>query len=137
MAHDTFSAFFRIVLKKLSQQRPRALLSEDPQRLHQAFFEIASQYRERFPALGELHFITAGAHPYSPELTEALDLLQMSGAITRQNPSYEFFSVRLYPDTETVVKRELGELIDGDESRAVALDEIVNSLDEALVTDAA
>jgi hypothetical protein len=133
MARESFSEFFRVLLKRLAQNRKEARFSEDPQKLHQVFYNISRNYASQFPELSELHFITAGAHPYSPELTEALDILQMSGAISRQNPSYEFFSVRYYDDTDAVVQRDLNELIGQDAKRANAFEEIVRSLDTALV----
>ena len=83
---ETYSLpeFLTLVLSRVSQESTLGRrLPQSPQILHRAFYGLAPKYAEVFPPLGELHFITAGAFPYSPELTEVLDILQFSGSISR------------------------------------------------------
>lgn len=134
----SFSELLRLLLKSLASLRKadtpqgRVMLPEDPIILHRAFFDIPAEIRHIFPPLEELHFITAGAYPYSPELTEALDNLQMSGAISRENPSYERFSVTEYEDTGTVVDRLRREITGENPERQKALSRLIEHLDQKL-----
>ncbi len=134
----SFSQLLRLVLKSLASSRKahapgsRVMLPEDPIILHRAFFDIPDAIRHEFPPLEELHFITAGAYPYSPELTEALDSLQMSGAITRENPSYERFSVTEYDDTSAIVEALRREITGGIQERQAALARLIDHLDQKL-----
>jgi hypothetical protein len=135
-----FSEFLRVVVKSIAERHAgpaikgqgRPALIEDPQKLHRAFYEVVRLYQKEFPQLADLHFITAGAYPYSPELTEALDCLQMSGAISRDNPSFERFSPTYYEDTPRVIKAGRRRLVGNDPKKQNAFDRIVEYLDQRL-----
>lgn len=141
-----FSEFLRLAIKALALKHsplPRATrkgsaislvtLKEDSQTLHWTFYELQRRYGNSFPALRELHFIESGAFPYSPELTDALDRLQMSGAISRENPSYEKFSVTGYKDTPGFVERKKRQLIGADRKLEKAFDQIIDELEARLI----
>ncbi len=135
----SFSEFLSILLKTIADRHGEAvrlMLAEDPQVFHRVFYEVEPKYRKHFPQLTELHFITAGAYPYSPELTEALDALQMSGAISRENPSFEKFSPTRYPDTPRVLQTRQRALVGGDARKQRAFDRLVDYLDRKLALPA-
>jgi hypothetical protein len=136
----SISEFLRVVLKAVAEQRGReqphrrATLPEDPQVIHKVFYEIPASLLKELPALKELHFIRAGAYPYSPELTEALDDLQTSGGISRENPSYERFSGTEYDDTKAVLAAKRQEIVGSRKAKAKALDDLITHLNKALPT---
>jgi hypothetical protein len=133
-AHS-FSELLSILLKAIAARhgdQARVLLVEDPQVFHRVFYKVDRKYKRHFPELGELHFITAGAYPYSPELTEALDSLQMSGAISRENPSFERFSPKRYHDTAPVQEARQRKLVGGDAAKQKLFDDLVEYLDQEL-----
>src|SRR5688500_17720650 len=114
----SFAEFLSVLLKSVAKAHNGSVaLKEDPRVLHRVFYAIERKYKRQFPELRELHFITAGAYPYSPVLTETLDVLQMSGAIERKNPSFEKFSPTEYDDTDTVLPRSKKALLGKDAAR--------------------
>lgn len=140
-AHDySFHEFLVLVLKTLVEKRQTqhvdnpSSLPEDPKVLHSAFYELKCNYARHFPPLNDLHFITAGAFPYSPDLTEALDHLQWSGAISRENPSYERFSPRQFSDSAEWMAKSRNKVVGHNTSRLRALEHAVDQLDHALAT---
>jgi hypothetical protein len=129
----TLPEFLALVLSRAAQaSAPGRRLSQSPPVLHKAFYELAPKYADEFPPLRELHFITAGAFPYSPELTEVLDILQSSGSISRDNPSYEQFSPKEYPDTDQWLSEGTQRVTQGSEALSGRFDEIVSDLSIAL-----
>ena len=136
----SFHEFLVLVLKSLVEKRQSehienpGSLPEDPKVLHSAFYQLKRKYSKQFPPLSELHFITAGAFPYSPDLTEALDQLQWSGAITRENPSYEQFTPRQFSDSAAWMIESRKRVVGSDSSRVKALRRAVDQLDHALTT---
>jgi len=145
-SQQKFSEFLRLAIKALALRHSPSTratrrgssvslvtLKEDSQTLHWTFYELQRQYGSSFPALRELHFIESGAFPYSPELTEALDRLQMSGAISRENPSYEKFSVTGYKDTGGFVDRKKRQLIGADRKLEKTFDRIIDELEARLI----
>lgn len=111
--------------------RPR--LKEDPRFLHAAFYELQKRFAKDFPPLRDLHFITAGPFPYSPELTEVLDSLQLSGLIWRENPSYKHFSFVEFDDSEEWLKENRKRVTRDDQKLQASLDAAVRRLNEKLV----
>ena len=134
----SLSEFLRLVLKSLALAKSKqpgsanVKLLEDPKKLHRTFYRIKVKYAAHFPVLDELHFIEAGAYPYSSELTEALDRLQMAGAIVRENPSYQKFSPTLLTDTDSVVVQRRQELVGTDSKKKAALEDLISDLESAL-----
>lgn len=130
----TLSEFLTVILNRVAERRGEAnrLLPQNPSILHKAFYEMSPKYSESFPSLKQLHFITAGAFPYSPDLTEVLDLLQFSGSISRENPSFEKFSLKQYTDTSEWLQEETARLTEGDEQRRAKLNEMIEDLAMAL-----
>jgi hypothetical protein len=129
----SFAEFLSVLLKSVAKAHAGPVaLAEDPRVFHRVFYRIERKYKKHFPELRELHFITAGAYPYSPELTETLDVLQMSGVIERKNPSFEKFSPTEYTDTGTVLPRRKKALLGKSPTRQKAFDEIVRYLDSEL-----
>lgn len=129
----SFSDLLSVLLKSVAAAHNGPVaLAEDPQRFHRAFYALERKYRKQFPELQELHFITAGAYPYSPVLTETLDVLQMSGVIERKNPSFERFSPTEYADTPTVLPRRRKALIGKSTERKKAFQQMVEYLGSAL-----
>ena len=125
--------FLALVLNRVAQENVTGRrLPQSPRILHKAFYELAPKYAEVFPPLGELHFITAGAFPYSPELTEVLDILQFSGSISRENPSYEQFTPKEYPDTHEWLEEGTRRVTGGDAVLSGQLNGIVSELSSAL-----
>jgi len=125
--------FLTLVLNRVAQHGGEVRrLSQNPKVLHRAFYDLVPKYGEAFPPLQQLHFITAGAFPYSPELTEVLDILQFSGSISRENPSYQQFTPKRYPDTEAWLQEGTDRVISGDASLSGELDGIVHDLSSAL-----
>src|SRR6266498_3319195 len=96
------------------------------------FYRIKVKYVKHFPVLEELHFIEAGAYPYSSELTEALDRLQMAGAIVRENPSYQKFSPTVLKDTSDVLVERRSDLVGSDSKKEAALTNLISDLESAL-----
>jgi hypothetical protein len=119
--------------KNARDRRVGPYFREDPETLHSVFFEIQERYSKLFPPIDRLHFMTAGAHPYSSELTEALDRLQAAGAISRENPSFERFSRKPYDDSEEQMRRVKEEVVSGSNERAEALAEIVAMLEKTIL----
>ena len=68
MRSSTLSEFLTLVLSRVADKKggDDRLLPHNPRVLHRAFFTVRERYQEAFPFLRELHFITAGAFPYSP-----------------------------------------------------------------------
>jgi hypothetical protein len=136
------SDLLNLILKKAAMRRADKLelsslsdvrMSEDAKKLHYTFFKLKEQFGDQLPELKKLHFITAGAFPYSPDLNMALEQLQQSGSISRENPSFEKFSAKEYSDTRQVIEQEWSEVTAGDKGRAAALEAAVDRVDRDLV----
>lgn len=130
MQQFSLSEFLTLVLNRVADQKDREqrLLPHNPRILHKAFFDVRERYQDTFPALRDLHFITAGAFPYSPDLTETLDLLQSSGSISRTNPSFDRFMIKTDADTETWLRAEADRVTEGDARKTSALNAMVEEL---------
>jgi hypothetical protein len=96
----------------------RVWLTQDPERLHPTLESITAKYQEKFPALRKLTFSHEGAFPYSPELTEVLATLQLTGAISRINPLFDRLSPEIYDDAEDYVGERLKADLAEDEREA-------------------
>lgn len=135
---NSLAHLIRLLLAEL-MKAPKAAsahhpyLSEDPAILHEAFYEIKKRYAAVFPALDDLHFITAGSHPYSPELTELFDRLQAAGAISRENPSFERFTKKTYEDTSDRMQMAHARIVADDDTRERALKAIVTELEAKIL----
>jgi hypothetical protein len=130
MPNMTLSEFLTVVLSRVADKKggKERLLPHNPRVLHGAFFTVRERYQDAFPTLRELHFITAGAFPYSPDLTETLDRLQASGSISRTNPSFDRFMVKADADTKEWIDQEAARVVGGDEAKSRVLDEMVDEL---------
>jgi hypothetical protein len=135
MQTTTLSEFLTVVLSRVADKKggEERLLPHNPRVLHKAFFTVRERYQDAFPFLRELHFITAGAFPYSPDLTETLDLLQASGSISRTNPSFERFMIKTDADTKEWVDQEAARVVAGDEAKSRAFNEMVEELAAGLL----
>ncbi len=134
----SFSEFLTLLLASLTMASdesvgPVVYLREDPQTLHNVFFKLRQDFSKQFPPLQDLHFITAGSFPYSPDLTEALDNLQLSGVLSRLNPSYDKFSPKSFKDSPTWLKASRGRVTRNDPRLEKALGRIIQSLKDDLV----
>ena len=132
----SLSQLLRLILAEVvgtAEGSRRNLISEETNKLHSTFYEIKKKYAALFPPLKELHFITAGSHPYSAELTEALDRLQAGGAISRENPSFERFSRKQYADTASRMQQTRQRIVAEDAAKGAALEEIVRELEEKIL----
>jgi hypothetical protein len=87
-----------------SDEREHCWFSETPNLLHPTIKKLAEKYSEHLEPLKSLHFATAGAFPYSVELTRTLDLLQQAGMIKRENPSFARFAPTWSADSEDIIK---------------------------------
>lgn len=135
MQSSTLSAFLTVLLSRVADTKggDERLLPHNPRVLHRAFFTVRERYQEEFPFLRELHFITAGAFPYSPDLTETLDRMQASGSISRTNPSFDRFMIKTDADTREWVDQETARVVGGDEAKSRALNEMVEELAAGLL----
>lgn len=118
------------LLRALLKNSLGTMFHEDPRSLHQAFYTLRERYGNDFAPLGELHFITAGAFPYSPDLTEAFDTLQMTGALFRENPHFERFGPSRYDDTADVAPQYKASLVGSDPALADRFDHLVQDFQE-------
>jgi hypothetical protein len=129
----SLAEFLTLILNRVAHHGGEGRrLSQNPKVLHRAFYELVPKYGEVFPPLRQLHFITAGAFPYSPELTEVLDILQFSGSISRENPSYEQFTPKQYPDTDEWLEEGTTRVTRGNAALSGELEGIVQDLSSAL-----
>jgi len=134
----SFPQLFRLALKQLDLQytgeRSQIWLEEDPRRLHACIKHLQDELGDRLPGFGSLHFLSRGPFPYSRDVSMALEILQQSGAINRENPNYTRFSPKRFKDTKEVVEQQVEELFPAGSETRDAFNEFVNALDE-LVTD--
>lgn len=108
-------------------------LLEKPRTLHTVFHQAQREFGERLPELNQLHFMTIGSFPYSHDLAAAIEVIHTSGSMSRENPSYERFSMASREDTASVLRREWEELVGGSEDRKKALDGVVALLSDELL----
>lgn len=127
---DFLPELLTVLLNRVAERSgPDRKLPHNPDVLHRAFYELHRDYAAAFPAIGELRFITAGAFPYSPDLTEAMDVLQFSGALSRDNPSYDRFSPKRYDDSDELLAEEAKKLTAG---KTAEFERLVDDLTRAL-----
>ncbi len=129
----TFPELFRIAIKDLAKQRgiepdKNLWLREDPKNLHKRLLELQVELQEQLPPLQSIHFLTAGPFPYSSEVAQTLDLLQRANAISRENPSYQRFSPKIFQDTYPVVEKEIDVIFRGRDNARKAFDQFVKGL---------
>jgi len=125
--------FFVLLLNRAAAGAEKRL-HQNPEKLHTAFYRLKTRYGEIFPSLGDLHFITAGAFPYSPDLTEAFDVLQFSGASSKENPSYEMVAPKRFDGLAEWLEESDARITGDDADRQRALRSVVDELREALST---
>lgn len=138
MENISFVQLLSLAIKELAQRsgNPHSCwINENPAQLHAVMKEITEQLQEELPPLTELHFHEAGAFPYSAELSQALDLLQQSGLIRRENPSFDRFRPTWHDDSPQVLKELKGEFF-RNEQELRAFDRFLERL-QALRTEPA
>ena len=90
-------------------------LIEKADRLHCKMRELSEKYSEKLIPLKSLHFSIAGAYPYSIELARALEILQQSGIIKRDNPYYEHISPVWSDDAGEYIENRINEIFEEEE----------------------
>ncbi|HEX9887102.1 MAG TPA: hypothetical protein VGA70_11470, partial [Longimicrobiales bacterium] len=106
---------------------------QSPERLHTAFYQLQQRYGDHFPELKDLRFITAGAFPYSPDLTEALDILQESGATSKDNPLLQQFAPKSFDGLDGWLREADARVTQGNDERRAALNRAVEDLSKDLL----
>ena len=108
-----FAVFLGLILKRLAQLvdpddslRKEVFLDRD-RRFQTLFWELKGKYERLFPPFRRLHFMTAGAFPYSRDLTKARDILYLSGAIKYVDDA---MCPTWFRDSNQVVMKELTQL---------------------------
>jgi len=135
MESIAFTELLGLALKELARtsEKPEdCWLSQKPDRLHPLMQKLARKFSHSLEPLQSLHFACAGAFPYSSELSRALDLLQQSGLIKRENPSFDRFAPTWYQDSQEVIQARTGEVFSGDEQAKREFDAFVKDLSELL-----
>lgn len=124
----------RLALKKVAvdhlreHQETRVWLDEQPARLHGAIRELQRAYADQLPALRDIHFLDQGPFPYSRDIAVALEILQQSGAINRENPTFIRFAPRVFKDTKVKVTADIERLFPPGSSQREAFDAVVERL---------
>lgn len=111
----------------------RVWLSQDPEVLHPRFAEITKKYVDHFPSLRALSFTHEGAFSYSRELTDVMGTLQLTGAISRINPTFDRFSPVVYDDAKDVVTEEIARLFGNDQEKKAKFEGFVGDLASLVV----
>lgn len=128
-------AFRKLALDLGGQDKPpaRIWLSQDPEVLHPLFERLAEKYQTALPALQKLSFTREGAFSYSPELTDALGTLQLTGAISRLNPTFDRFSPIIYQGSDEVLTEQLKRAFGNDKETLENFNSFVKDLKELVV----
>ena len=79
----------RAVVAKVLLENGRDKFTADPIALHRAFYEL---YRKNPDELEDFDFIKRG-NPYSPSLDTQLQILQLSGVLSRLNPDFVKYEI--------------------------------------------
>ncbi len=132
-----FSELMRLAIKSLALRNgvepdKNFWLREHPDTLHRTLLELKTRLQSNLPPLEEIHFITSGPFPYSSEVSQALDRLQQANAISRENPSYQRFSPKVFKDTKDLVPQEIETLFGSNKQTRAAFDAFVKGL-EAII----
>jgi hypothetical protein len=117
MDHVTFTELFSLALLKLAKDsgaHENCWLNEKTRDLHTAMMNLAATYSKTLKPLSTLHFVEGGAFPYSYELGRTMDLLQQSGLIRRENPSYDRFRPTWGVDAEGYLEKRLDDIFEED-----------------------
>lgn len=132
-----FSELMRLAIKKLALNKGVApdqnfWLQEHPTKLHRRLLELKQALQSKLPPLEQIHFITSGPFPYSSEVAQALDLLQQANVISRENPSYQRFSPKIFLDTKDVIDQEVESLFHSNSAVRMAFEAFVEGLEAVI-----
>ena len=137
VADLAFPQLLRLALKKVAVDHYRATksqqvwLDEEASVLHTKLRSLQARLGEHLPPLAAVHFLDTGAsHPYSREVAEALDILQQSGAINRENPQYRWLCPPVFGDTPERIDAEIDRLFSSGSLERGAFEELVAGLGE-------
>ena len=137
LADLAFPQFLRLALKKAAvihykETDGRELwLDEEASVLHTKLRQLQTRLGEHLPPLAGVHFLDTGvSDPYSREVAEALDILQQSGAINRENPQYRWLCPPVLGDTVEAVDAEIVRLFPADSPERGAFEKVVEGLFE-------
>lgn len=131
-----FTGLLSLVLKYRAYKAPNndVYLCRLRAKLHRFVYSIRERFEEDFPEFEDLHFMTAGAFPYSEELAEAIWVLTISGALSGFSDFGDFYYVTWFQDSAKALKEEMAERLGDDEHLRLRFEEMAEVFLEVVKT---